>query len=223
MKRIFPVFNAVIAIASGVLVLFGYFINVNAQAASASAFDQLILTLGELRILLLRWSVLLAGVAVLIGVLNLFSVHLQKIRQQKPGAVYSLVLLVFFLITFMIVMVSNSVPGLADFQKILLDGIMVPVEISLLAVLAVTLLYSIVRMLRWRIDLKTIVFLATALLVLVIAGASPLVGNIPGVGEFVQGFLVAGGARGILIGVALGTLTTGLRILFGADRPYGDK
>jgi len=31
----------------------------------------------------------------------------------------------------------------------------------------------------------------------------------------------AGGARGILLGVALGTLTTGLRILFGADRPYG--
>jgi hypothetical protein len=27
--------------------------------------------------------------------------------------------------------------------------------------------------------------------------------------------------RGILIGVALGALTTGLRVLFGADRPYG--
>jgi hypothetical protein len=33
--------------------------------------------------------------------------------------------------------------------------------------------------------------------------------------------LALGGARGILIGVALGTLTTGLRVLFGADRPYG--
>ena len=35
--------------------------------------------------------------------------------------------------------------------------------------------------------------------------------------------VASGGARGILIGVALGTLTTGLRILFGADRPYGGK
>jgi hypothetical protein len=33
--------------------------------------------------------------------------------------------------------------------------------------------------------------------------------------------IALGGARGILIGVALGTLTTGLRVLFGADRPYG--
>jgi hypothetical protein len=30
-----------------------------------------------------------------------------------------------------------------------------------------------------------------------------------------------GGARGILIGVSLGILTTGLRVLFGTDRPYG--
>jgi hypothetical protein len=30
-----------------------------------------------------------------------------------------------------------------------------------------------------------------------------------------------GGARGLLIGIALGTLLTGLRVLFGVDRPYG--
>ena len=28
------------------------------------------------------------------------------------------------------------------------------------------------------------------------------------------------GGRGILLGVALGSLVTGLRILFGVDRPY---
>jgi prolyl-tRNA editing enzyme YbaK/EbsC (Cys-tRNA(Pro) deacylase) len=31
----------------------------------------------------------------------------------------------------------------------------------------------------------------------------------------------SGGARGLLIGIALGTLLTGLRVLFGVDRPYG--
>jgi len=30
-----------------------------------------------------------------------------------------------------------------------------------------------------------------------------------------------GGTRGLLIGIALGTLLTGLRVLFGIDRPYG--
>ena len=37
--------------------------------------------------------------------------------------------------------------------------------------------------------------------------------------------LGTGGLRGIVLGVALGTLATGLRLLLGQDRPYlgGDK
>jgi hypothetical protein len=31
----------------------------------------------------------------------------------------------------------------------------------------------------------------------------------------------AGGARGILLGVALGATATGLRVLLGTERPYG--
>lgn len=216
MKRFFPIINAVIAIAAGVIVLLGYFINVP--------------ELMGFRSILLEWSVLLAGIAVLIGVGNLISVHLQKITDEKPGAVYSLVLIVFFMITFVIVLAVNyapalqNFPALIDLQNMLLNGIMVPAEISLVALLAVTLLYSSARMLRWRIDLKTILFLGTALLVLVSTG--PLTAQIPFVGDLIGGFiqiLSTGGARGILIGVALGTLTTGLRILLGVDRPYGGK
>ena len=223
MKRIFPVINAVVAIAAGVIVLLGYFIT---SVPALTGF----------RALLLEWSVLLAGMAVLVGVGNLFSVHMQKITQKRPGALYSVVLLVFFLLTFLVVIAVNSAPSMQDspifadlqkiflnLQNIFLNGIMVPVEVSLMALLTVTLLYSTVRLLRWRIDLKTILFLVTALLVLISTG--PLTAQIPlmdGLGGFIQ-ILSTGGARGILIGVALGTLTTGLRILFGADRPYGGK
>ena len=35
------------------------------------------------------------------------------------------------------------------------------------------------------------------------------------------GIFYGGGGRGLLIGIALGTLLTGLRVLFGIDRPYG--
>jgi hypothetical protein len=37
--------------------------------------------------------------------------------------------------------------------------------------------------------------------------------------ELVERLPVAGG-RGILIGIALASLTAGLRVLLGADRPY---
>ena len=200
MKRIFPIFNAVIAIAVGVIVLLGYFID----------------AISIWRIVILQVAVLLAGVAVLIGVGNLISVHLQKIRQQKPGAVYSLVLLVFFLMTFAVTLAGYFSDNIKPLQDFFLNGILVPTEISLTAILSVTLMYASVRMLRWRIDFKTILFLLTALLMLV------GIGQIPQLGSVIQ-VLAAGGARGILIGLALGTLTTGLRILFGADRPYGGK
>jgi hypothetical protein len=52
-------------------------------------------------------------------------------------------------------------------------------------------------------------------------------GDVPIVGTLIRPWVTQiwalGGARGILIGVALGTITTGLRVLFGVDRPYGGK
>jgi hypothetical protein len=110
---------------------------------------------------------------------------------------------------------------------LLFNAIQVPVEASLTAVLAVTLLYASVRLLRWRTDLVAVIFIVTAVIILLGTAPLPFIGTVPVLGDLIRPFvaqvLAAGGARGILIGVALGTLTTGLRILFGADRPYGSK
>jgi len=96
-----------------------------------------------------------------------------------------------------------------------------------MAVLAVTLTYASIRMLRRRLNILGFVFLGTALIILLGTAPMPFIGDVPIMSDLVRPFvaqvLAAGGARGILIGVALGTLTIGLRILFGADRPYGGK
>jgi hypothetical protein len=197
-KRIFAAANAVIAISVGIIVLLGYFF------PAVNVF----------RFVFLQMAVILAGVAVLVGFGNLFSVHLQKIHERRSGSVNSVILLTFMLIT----AIFSLVPGLEPFQKMMLDGIMIPAEISLMAVLAVTLLYASVRLLRVRADWASILFLATALIILLGLGPLPYIGQLR---PLVTDILATGGARGILIGVALGTLTTGLRILFGADRPYG--
>jgi len=39
--------------------------------------------------------------------------------------------------------------------------------------------------------------------------------------EFIQRLPIAGG-RGILIGMALGALVVGIRVLIGVERPYGE-
>ena len=93
-----------------------------------------------------------------------------------------------------------------------------------MALLAVTLTYASIRLLRSRFNLFSVIFLITALLILLGTAPLPFLGNLPGISDWVRPFIshviATSGARGILLGVALGTLTTGLRILFGADRPY---
>ena len=209
MKRIFAAANAVVAISVGIIVLLGYFI------PAVNIF----------RFILLQWAVILAGVAVMIGIGNLFSVHLQKIRERRPGSVNSVILLFFMLITMIFGLLPFWDSSWEPYQKMMLDGIMIPAEISLMAVLAVTLLYASVRLLRVRADWASILFLATTLIILLGLGPLPYIGQLPFMSDtlrpLVANVLATGGARGILIGVALGTLTTGLRILFGADRPYG--
>ena len=209
MKRFFAAANAIIAISAGIVVLLGYFIN----SPAVSGF----------RFILLQWSLILAGVAILVGILNLFSVHLQKIRERQPGFVNSVVLLFFLLLTAIVSLPTVFLP----LQAVLINGILIPAEISLVAVLAITLIYASLRILRVRPSFNSILFLSTALLILVGTGPLPFIGQFPIISDWVRPFisnnLVSGGARGILIGVALGTLTTGLRILAGIDRPYGGK
>jgi len=79
-------------------------------------------------------------------------------------------------------------------------------------------------LLRRRTNSFSVIFLVTALVVLLGTAPIYLIGVIPGLSSirnFIAQVLSVAGARGILLGVALGTIATGLRILMGTDRPYG--
>ena len=195
-----------IAIAVGILVLLGYFLP---QAA-------------VLQIVLLDWAIILAGTAALIGIFNLVSVHADKIRRRAKDSIYSAMLIMGLFVTFVLGVVLK--PQNPIMQSIVLNGIIIPIEATLMGLLAVSLLYAAVRLLRRRADLMSIVFIVTAGLIILGSATLPF-GDVPIVGTLIRPWVsqiwALGGARGILIGVALGTLTTGLRVLFGMDRPYG--
>jgi hypothetical protein len=205
-KKILPITNAVIAIASGSIVLLGYF------------FPGL---LGGVQSILIGWAIILASFALLLGIFNLAMVHWKKIGSEGKGSIYSIVLLVSLVLTMIIVSISGPA---GSFSLWIFNSIQVPVEISLLAVLAFVLVYAAARLLTRRPKWYTILFLVTVLLVLL--GSVPLffVGEV-GLLSTVSGWLAqvpaVAGARGLLLGVALGTVATGLRILIGIDRPYG--
>lgn len=202
--------STVIAIATGAIVLLGYF------------FAAPVLT--NMRVVLVNWAAILAAFAIFVGIVNLLAVHSNKVKKKEKGSAYSVVLVISLFATFIL--------GLAlrpehQVLSAFFNAVQLPVEASLMAVLAVTLTYASIRMLRRRLNLLGFIFLGTALVILVGTAPIPFLGDVPIMSDLVRPFvtqvLAAGGARGILIGVALGTLTMGLRILFGADRPYGGK
>lgn len=202
------ILSTAIAISAGILVLIGYFFS----------------WMDPIRVALLNWAIILAGFAVLMGLFNLVIVHVNKIRKKEKGAVYSLLLITSLLGTFL------AAVALKPDNEYVVDvfrAVQLPVEASLMALLAVTLTYASFRLLRRRLNLFSVIFLITALLILLSTAPLPFIGAIPVLGQSVRPFiaqvLASSGARGILIGVALGTLVTGLRILFGADRPFGGK
>lgn len=202
--RLRGILSTAFAMSFGFIILLGYFIN-----------------LGALRGVLLGWAVTLAGVAVLFGVVNLFAVHAGKVRGREKNWPYSLLLTGAMLMTLLVGLVFGPQhPVVASLFK----AVQLPVEASLLAILTVSFVYASIRLLRRGVNLFTVVFLTTAVLTLLGTAALPLVGYIPYLGEYLRPIiaqvLAAGGARGLLIGVALGALTTGLRVLFGVDRPY---
>jgi hypothetical protein len=201
------VVTAAFAIAAGVIVLLGYFFP-----------DQL----GPLRILLLDWAVVIAAMAVLVGIYNLAAVQMEKFRAGQKGGAYGILMVISLLVTFGLGVVLGPTN---QYMQLAMNAIVVPVEASLMAILTVTLIYATIRLLRRRVDVMSVVFVVVAVIFLILMMPTPF-GPILGEGgtqlavDFL-GMFSGGGARGLLIGIALGTLLTGLRVLFGIDRPYG--
>src|SRR5215216_7550947 len=203
--RIVPITSAIAAISAGIIVLLGYFVSID--------------PLPELRILLTDWAILIAAMAVLVGIFNLVAVQMEKIRTRQKGAVYGALLVLSLIITFGFgLLLGPDHP----FMRVVVDAVIVPVEAALMAILAVTLIYASIRLFRRRIDVMSVLFLVAAVLFLIAIMPTP-VGPLPGDQILQQflGMLSRGGARGLLLGIALGTLLTGLRVIFGVDRPYG--
>jgi hypothetical protein len=170
--------------------------------------------------LLLNCAIILTGVAALVGIFNLFSVHADKVRRGEKGGIYSALLVISLVVTFLLGIILRPEHSA---MKAVMNGIIIPIEAALMGILTISLIYAAIRLLRRRVDVMSITFLLTAVLILFGSATLPF-GDIPLLGDFARWWSqvwALGGVRGILIGVALGALTTGLRVLFGADRPYG--
>jgi len=211
---------AAMAVGTGIIVLLGYFVQLDPIPA-----DGLLRNIFELRLLIMGWAVLLAAVSLGIGLFNLFLVHWTKVSEQGTGWKYSALLIVTFVVTLILGLAFGPDSRVVLF---LFNSIQLPVETSLIALLAITLSLAGFRLVAQRRDLISLVFVGTALLVLIGSGPGILstenlfFGFFAGLRNWLVQVVASGGARGILLGVALGSIVTGLRVLLAVDRPYGE-
>jgi len=193
---------SITAIASGLIFLFTYFFE-----------------LDTIRQYILSWVTVLAAAALLLGLINLIQVHSKRIVNNK-NVVNSTALLVSLVATFIITLFLGSDNPTTSW---VFDNLILPVEISLLALLSITLTYASLRLISRRTNIYTGIFIV--FFILTLASFAPILGKeIPflqdKLGPWITQVLASAGARGILIGVALGTIASGLRVLFGADHPF---
>ena len=216
MKQLFPRIPTAVAIICGWVTLIGLFL----PGGLAAEFP--------VHLLLIRAAASLAAVAFLLGILNLLGVHFRRITSQEKDWGYSIFLILSFL----------GVIGAAALASVygepVLEGtafrwvfhsILYPLEAAAASLLVFFLVAAAFRVMRKRPTLPTLVFVLTIIFVLL--GTMPFPGQLgltlaEARDWLVQVFAMAG-ARGMLLGVALGTIATGLRVLIGFDRPHSER
>jgi len=175
--------------------------------------------------LLIQLVAVIGAIALLLGVLNLTRFHAAQLRQM-PRGLYSLLLLATLLGVLSVRALERS--GIlrigndeaSALSLTILDVAQVAVESALAGLIFFALVYSAARLMRKRVTLWNALFLAA--LVIVLLGFSPLGGTtlLPALREWLLSVPVNAGTRGLLIGVALGTVVVGVRVLIGRDRTF---
>ena len=210
--------SVAIAMGFGLVVLLGHFFGTDAAGQPT--------LLGIIRDLFLKGAIILSAVALLVGITNLLSVHLNKIKKGKNVG-YSTLLLVAMTGTISIGLFDMArmyISGESSLQWLqwVFENIQFPIETSLMAILAISLTFAAARLLGRRLTVFSAIFVGT--LVVILLGTIPqFAANLPFLSDlriWIIQVPAVGGARGILLGVALGTIATGIRILMGSDRPY---
>lgn len=207
LKRTVP---TAIAIAVGIFVLLAVFTDIPILSDIGNRF--------------ISMAVIIAAFALFLGVINVLRVHARKIRERQPGSLYSVVL-----IAAMLVVLAVGLPPLPDqpsgpahpIIQWIFQNIQVPIQASLSALLVFFVVTAAYRLLLIR-NLESAVMLLVVLLVLagqITLGLFPV---LPAIQEWIIAVPAMAGVRGILLGVALGALLTGIRLLLGVERPYSD-
>ena len=178
------------------------------------------------------WFSIIAAAAIWLGALNLIRISLERISKKEKDWFYAAVTIASFLL---IVVVGFFFSGGRSFQEpgtrfdwIYLN-IYTPLMATMFALLAFFVASASYRAFRARNAQATVLLLAAFIVML---GRTPfgdwLSGlvflpegwGISNLSNIIMNYFNVAGQRAIMIGIALGTVSTSLRIILGIERTY---
>lgn len=181
---------------------------------------------------LIDWAAVLTAVALLLGVFSVIGTHLGRLRRRGADWGYSLVLLLG-MAAVIVAGIFFPLPGSGGFVlpgglaevpiRTFFRAVYEPLAASLLALLAFFSLSAALRALRRGSAEATVIIVVAAL---VLIAQLPPVAALPGIGvaaQWLNDYVALAGARGLLIGAAIGAFVAGIRVILGFDTPYLDR
>lgn len=207
--RLTPIISSAIAIAVATIVLLDFVIE-----------SSLINGVGAL---LVDYGLIVGAFALILGVANVLLVHARHARARAPGWLASIMLIVVVLGLLIVGMQGANGSDTGPNSAIIaftFDYILVPLQaatFSLLAFFILHVAYQGLRVTSWES------FFLLLGVTIVIIGSLPLGGNSSALAAFKDFFLsvpVTAGARGIVLGIAMGVIATSMRLLFDGHRYF---
>ncbi len=167
-----------------------------------------------------------AAFAVLVGVLNLLIfVHLRRLLEGSRGALYSFALLLTAILVIAVYSADQSELWAGDLKDEQLSPRLyqltqITIESAIAGLVLFSLVYGAFRLMRRQVKWEYIIFLSALLIALL--GWLPLNGfeALSDVRDWLLRVPVTGSTRGLLIGIALGSVVVGIRVLLAQERFY---
>lgn len=213
------VVSAALVLVVGLVTLFGLLVGDNLGLFSTIVT---VLPIRALAQIFIRVAVLTIAFTILIGIFNLLFVHANRMRQGRTrlARLGGAVVIGSFVVGVLSVVMDRT-QG-TTMTGLLLENVQVAIEASLAGLVFFALVYGAIRILHNQVNPARVLFVLTILLVLVAAVNLPQLDVLVDVRDWLMRVPVSAGGRGILLGVALATVVTGVRVLFGQDRSYGE-
>ena len=173
-----------------------------------------------------QWGLIVVAFTQVLGIGNVLQLHTRKIARRATDWRYSVVLVVCMVGMAALGMSPTYDDPRSPFQW-LYDTTYDPLAATMFALLAFFITSAAYRAFRAR-STEAVLLLGAAILVMLgqvpvgaaIWGPDKFLGGFPGVKDWIMDVPNLAGKRAILMGAALGAISTGLRVILGLERAH---